>query len=134
MKQTSIRTKLFVCFGLVVVAAMAAAAYSLSTISHLRRQVREEIIGSAARLDQSRQITTGIANMRSAMRGVTIFSMLHMPGPFAKARSTFGDTAAEMRNVIQQTEASKAYHGGPGGGQCDSVGIGPVGGELPGVR
>ena len=107
MKQTSIRTKLFVCFGLVVVAAMAAAAYSLSTISHLRRQVREEIVGSAARLDQSRQITTGIANMRSAMRGVTIFSMLHMPGPFAKARSTFGDTAAEMRNVIQQTEASK---------------------------
>ncbi len=107
MKQTSIRTKLFLCFGLVVVAAMAAAAYSLSTIRGIKSQVREEIVGSAARLDQSRQIAICIANMRSAMRGVSTFSMMHAAGPFAKARSTFDDTAAEMRKVIQQMEASK---------------------------
>jgi methyl-accepting chemotaxis protein len=107
MRQTSIRTKLFVCFGLVVVAAMAAAGYSLSTIRHINRDMQEEIIGSAARLDLSRQISAGLANMRSAMRGVTLFSLTHSTAPLAKARSSFDNTAAEMCNTIRQTEASK---------------------------
>ena len=107
MKQISIQTKLIACFGLLVAAAMAAGAYSLSTIRSIRRQVREEIVGSATRLDQSRQIATGIANMRIAMRGVSLFSMMHAAGPFAKARSTFDDTAAEMRKTIQHMEASR---------------------------
>ncbi|HLK17971.1 MAG TPA: methyl-accepting chemotaxis protein [Bryobacteraceae bacterium] len=107
MTQTSIRTRLFVCFGLVVVAALGAAGYSLLTLRHISSQTQEEIVGSAARLDLSRQMTTGIANMRSAMRGISLFWMIHAPGPFAKARSTFDDTAAEMRKNIQQMEASK---------------------------
>jgi len=107
MRQTSIRTKLFVCFGLVVVAAMAAAGYSLSTIRHINRDIQEEIVGSAARLDLSRQISAGLANMRSAMRGVTLFSLTHSTAPLAKARSSFDNTAAEMCNTIRQTEASK---------------------------
>jgi CHASE3 domain sensor protein len=45
--------------------------------------------------------------MRSAMRGVSLFSMMHATGPFAKARSSYDNTAAEMRKVIQQMEASK---------------------------
>ena len=107
MKQTSIRTKLLVCFGFVGVAAMTAAGYSLSRFVHLRNEMREEIVASATRLDQSRQIATGIANMRSAMRGVSLFSMMHATGPFAKARSAYDNTTAEMRKVIQQMEASK---------------------------
>jgi methyl-accepting chemotaxis protein/methyl-accepting chemotaxis protein-1 (serine sensor receptor) len=107
MKQTSIRTRLFVCFGLVVVAAIGAAGYSLFTFRHISSQTQEEIVGSAARLDLSRQMATGIANMRSSMRGISLFSMMHAAGPFAKARSTFDDTAAEMRKTVQQMEASR---------------------------
>ena len=107
MRQTSMRTKLLVCFGFVALVATAAATYSLSTIRHLRSQMHEEIVGSATRLDQSRLITIGIANMRGAMRGVSLFSVIHQPGLFAKARSSFDATAAEMRQTVQQMEASK---------------------------
>jgi methyl-accepting chemotaxis protein len=106
MKQTSIRTKLLACFVLVVVAAGATATYSLYTLRHIRSQMREEIVGSTTRLEQSLQIATGIANMRSSMRGVTLFALTHNDGPFAKARSAFGNTAAEMRKVVQGSETS----------------------------
>jgi methyl-accepting chemotaxis protein/methyl-accepting chemotaxis protein-1 (serine sensor receptor) len=69
--------------------------------------MHEEIVGSASRLDQSRQITIGIANMRSAMRGISLFGIEHLPGPFAKARSSFDDNAAQLRKAVQQMEASK---------------------------
>jgi methyl-accepting chemotaxis protein/methyl-accepting chemotaxis protein-1 (serine sensor receptor) len=106
MQRTNIRTRLLLCFGFVVVVATAAAVYSLSTIRHLRTQLREEIVGSAARLDQARRVATGIADMRGAMRGVSIFSMMHLPEPFARARSTFDDRAAEMRETVRQMRAS----------------------------
>jgi len=105
MQNTSIRTKLFVCFGFVAIAATASAVYCLSTIRHLRTQMHEEIVGSAARLDQARQISIGIANMRSAMRGVSLFSMMHNTEPMKKARTVFDATAAEMRKTIQQMES-----------------------------
>ena len=107
MKRTSIRTKLLACFSFVALVATGAAIYSLSTIRHLSDQMHEEIVGSSSRLDQSRQITIGIANMRSAMRGISLFGMTHNEAPFAKARSSFDATAAEMRQTIQQMESSK---------------------------
>jgi methyl-accepting chemotaxis protein/methyl-accepting chemotaxis protein-1 (serine sensor receptor) len=88
-------------------AAMVAATYSLTSLRQVESQTQEKIVGSAARLDQSRQISTGIANMRGAMRGVSLFSLMHATGPFAAARSTYDKTVAEMRDVIQQMEASK---------------------------
>ena len=105
MQNTSIRTKLFVCFGFVAVAATVSAVYCLSTIRHLRTQMQEDIVASAARLDQARQVTIGIANMRSAMRGVSLFSMMHATDPFNKARAAFDSTAADMRKTIQQMES-----------------------------
>ena len=107
MEKTSIRTQLLLCFGFVALVATATAVYSLSTIRRLRTQMREEIVGSAARLDQSRQITIGIANMRMAMRGISLFSMMHQPVPFAKARSSFSDAAADMGQTVRQMETSK---------------------------
>jgi methyl-accepting chemotaxis protein len=105
--KAGMRTKLLVCFDFVALVATAAGIYSLSTIRHLRNQMRQEIVGSASRLDQSRQIAIGAANMRSAMRGVSLFSMTHQPGPFAKARASFNATAADMRQTVQEMEMSK---------------------------
>jgi methyl-accepting chemotaxis protein/methyl-accepting chemotaxis protein-1 (serine sensor receptor) len=90
----------------VAVVATLAGGYSLLTIHGIQNQMRAEIVGSSAKLDQSRLIATGIADMRSSMRGISLFSMMHVPGPFAKARSTFDIRAAEMRKTVQQMQAS----------------------------
>ena len=105
MQNTSIRTKLFVCFGFVAIAGTLSALYCLSTIRHLRTQMQEEIVASAGRLDQARQVTIGVANMRSAMRGISLFSLMHATEPFNKARSAFDSTAADMRKTIRQMES-----------------------------
>jgi len=104
LQQTSIRIKLFICFGFVSLAAMTAAVYSLATIRGIRTKMNQEIVGGAARLDQARQITIGLANMRSAMRGVSLFSMIQKPEQVTKARSLFDSGAADMRKTIQQME------------------------------
>jgi len=106
-QPASMRTKLLVCFSFVAVVATVAAIYSLTTVRHLRNQMREEIVGSSSRLDQARQITIGMANMRSAMRGVSLFAAMHRPEPMAKARSIFEATAVEMRKTFQQMEGSR---------------------------
>jgi methyl-accepting chemotaxis protein/methyl-accepting chemotaxis protein-1 (serine sensor receptor) len=106
MQQMGMRTKLVACFGLVAVAATAASVYSLFTIRQIRDDIRLEIVGSAARLDQARQIATGLANMRSAMRGVSLFSTSHNAEMTGKSRTAFEATAADMRKVVQQMESS----------------------------
>jgi methyl-accepting chemotaxis protein len=101
LSSTGIRTKLFACFGFVAVAATSSTVYSVLTVRNLRTQMHEEIVGSAARLDQARQVTLGISNMRMAMRGISIFSMMHAQAPFDKARAAFGDATAEVRKTVQ---------------------------------
>jgi methyl-accepting chemotaxis protein len=82
-------------------AAVAASAYSLYTVRNLRDQLHTEIVGNSLLLDEARQITIGLANMRSAMRGVSLFSIMHQAAPMDKARSTFEASAAQMREVVQ---------------------------------
>ncbi len=95
------------CFGLVAVVAAGAAVFSLSTIRDLRVQMRDEIVGSSSMLDQSRQITISAANMRSAIRGITLFALRNNAPLFAKARSSFGAGAADMYKAIQAMESSQ---------------------------
>ncbi len=102
LQSTGIRTKLFACFGVVGVLATASTAYSVWTIRNLRTQMHEEIVGSAARLDQARQVTLGITNMRMAMRGISIFSMMHAQEPFNKARAAFGNAAEDVRKTVRE--------------------------------
>jgi len=105
MQNTSMRTKLFVCFGFVAIAATASALYSVAKVRNLQEQMRVEIVGSAARLDQARQITIGLTSMRSAMRGISLFAITHNAELFQKARAAFDSNAADMRKTVQQMEA-----------------------------
>ena len=105
-QNMGMRTKLVVCFGLVAVAATGAAVYSLSTIRQVRNNIRAEIVGSAARLDQARQITIGLASMRSAMRGISMFALMHNEEMLAKTRTSFDANAAQMRKTLEQMQAS----------------------------
>ena len=52
--RTSFQTKLFTCFGFILVFALAASVYSLYTVRSLRSQLKSEIEASSVRLDQSR--------------------------------------------------------------------------------
>jgi len=101
-QKIGMRTRLLVGFGFVALVAATSAVYSVLTIRHLRAQMHEEIVGSAARLDQARQVTLGIANMRMAMRGISLFSMMHAQEPFNKARAAFDEAAAEARKTVQE--------------------------------
>jgi len=103
----SIQAKLYLCFGLVVAATVASSAYSILATRSLRRQLTSEFVKSAATLDNARQVSAGIANMRSAMRGVSLFSMTHNPSQLAKARAGFEATSADVRSAVAQMESTE---------------------------
>ncbi len=104
-QKTGIRVKLVVCFGLVAAAATTASIYSLSTIRRIRSDIQTEIVGSAARLDQSRQVALGLANMRVAMRGVSMFAQENNEEMLGKSVALFDTTAAATRKTLDQMKA-----------------------------
>jgi methyl-accepting chemotaxis protein len=106
-RQHGIRAKLFACFGLVLAVAMASSFYSIVTARNLRSTLIKEMVGGAHRLDQSRRIALSIANMRSSMRGVTLFSLQKLTPQMQKARAAFETSTAEMRNVLQEMEKTE---------------------------
>lgn len=105
-KKRSLRTKLFACFAFVLGTATGTAIYSLYTVRSLGNELRQEINVASSRLDQGRQITIGLALMRSAIRGVTLFSMDHNDRALADARSSFEASARQMREILRQAQES----------------------------
>ena len=105
MKNMTIRGKLFTCFSLIVLFAAVASLHSVYTLHVLRSQLKDEIDVASSRLDQSRQITTALANMRSATRGVSLFALMNNAAGVAKARSAFEDTARQAQDVIRSLAA-----------------------------
>jgi methyl-accepting chemotaxis protein len=106
IRKRSLQTTLLACFAFVLAIAAGNSVYSLITIASIRNEVAQEMEGSSVLLDQARKITTGIANMRSAMRGVTLFSISKRPDQEAKARELFEGTAAEMQKAIREMETA----------------------------
>jgi len=107
-RRTSFQTKLFAVFGLILAFALGASAWSLYTLRGVRSQLRDEIDASSLRLDQSRQIALGLANMRMAMRGISLFGMMQQPGGLATARKLFDTSAQQMQGVVQEMEAASS--------------------------
>jgi len=105
--QYGIKVKLYVALGAVVATAIGGSAYSLLTARHLRASVIRDMVAGAKRLDESRQITIDVANMRSAMRGVSMFSIQNHPEQVQKARAVFEASAADLRSVMQGMEAAE---------------------------
>ena len=94
----NISKKLIFLFGLITLSATVSAIYSAATIYDLQGQVNAEIVGSASRLDEARQIEAGVANMRSAFRGVALYSLVKKLPAENKAREVFEAEAAAMRD------------------------------------
>jgi hypothetical protein len=100
-----IRTKLIACSAVVLAMGAANAVHTSIAVRGIRDRLDAEISASSEALDDLRQITIGIANMRSAMRGITVFSLQNNTAQFAKARSSFDATADEMRKTLEQMAA-----------------------------
>jgi len=105
IRRKSIKAKLIGAFGLVLIIAAGNSVYSWITVGNIRDVVATEIGESTVLLDRAQQITAGVANMRSAMRGVTLFSASQKMDQVEKARAGFGATAAEMHKTIEAMEA-----------------------------
>jgi methyl-accepting chemotaxis protein len=105
IRQMNIQTKLLGCFGIVFAMGAANAVHTSIAVRGIRNQLADEISTSAKLLDESRQITLGIANMRSAMRGITLFSLQKNPAQFVKARSSFESSAEEIRKTLDSMKA-----------------------------
>jgi methyl-accepting chemotaxis protein/methyl-accepting chemotaxis protein-1 (serine sensor receptor) len=105
-RKLGLRARLLGGFGALLVAAAGVSAYSLRTIYGFRQQLRNEIELGSTRLDQARQITIGLANMRTALRGISLFSITKNPDGAAKARSTFEGSAAKMEATLQELSAA----------------------------
>lgn len=104
-KQTSIRTKLLWCFGTILLAALGNSVYSLLATRNMRVQLAREVLGSGVILDDARQITIAIGNMRSAMRGVSLFSMMHNPEQMRNARAGFDASNQEALQAVNDIAA-----------------------------
>jgi methyl-accepting chemotaxis protein len=101
----NIQTKLICSLGLVLATAAGSSVYSWITAGSIRSDVATEIGESTALMEQAHQVMTGVANMRSAMRGVSLFGLQQKTDLMAKARDVFESTAAEMSKTIQAMEA-----------------------------
>jgi methyl-accepting chemotaxis protein/methyl-accepting chemotaxis protein-1 (serine sensor receptor) len=105
-KNSSMRTRLYLCFGLVLAATAANSAYSAASMRSLRTQMSKGLVESTAILDNARQVAIDIANMRSSMRGVTLFAQMRNEKLFEKARASFEAGASDMRSSVAQMDAA----------------------------
>lgn len=99
-----IRAKLLVTFGLVAVMALGGSIYTVLSARHLRTCTVKELTAGARRLDQTRQISIDVANMRSSMRGVTMFSLTKNQPQLDKVGKVFEASASDVRNLLREME------------------------------
>jgi len=104
IRHKSIQAKLAAALGFVFLLGAGNSLYSWITVGTIREQVVTEMAQSARLLDEAQQLTAGVANMRSAMRGVTLFSASQRMDQMSKARSVFEATAGEMQATTHAME------------------------------
>jgi len=102
--QFGVRAKLLANLGIVAVLAMGGSIYSVFSARHLRTTTIPELTSGAQQLDQTRQLAISISSMRSAMRGVSLFSIMHHPEQVDKARAAFQASTASMRSVLEEMQ------------------------------
>jgi len=105
-RKHSLGAKLFWCLGIVAATAVIGSVFALLTARHLRNTTIQEMTGGAKRLDETREISIAIANMRSAMRGVLLFSLQQHPEMAGKARTVFETSAAQVRGLLDEIDGA----------------------------
>lgn len=103
-KEANVQVRLFWCIGLILVVAIASSTYALVSVNYMRRELTQDVLSNASLLDDARQVTISIANMRSAMRGVTVFSLMHNEAQMTKARNMYQAANQDARKAVDQME------------------------------
>jgi methyl-accepting chemotaxis protein/methyl-accepting chemotaxis protein-1 (serine sensor receptor) len=106
LRRQSLQTKLLSCFVFITVVAIANSVHSIGSVHTVRNELERQIESSADMLDRAQQITTGIAGMRSALRGITLFEFLQKPALSAKAMSEAGAIPQALLSTIQHLDRS----------------------------
>src|SRR5579863_8250185 len=100
IRQTNIKTQLLGCFGAVLAMALAGAVHSTLAVSDIQNRLSSQVSAGALRLDQTRQIAIDIGAMRSAMRGVTLFSIAKRQQQVDTARATYDTSARDVQKTL----------------------------------
>lgn len=103
-KQTSIKIKLLCCFGTILLAAFGNSVYSLLAIRNMRAQLAREVLGSGTMLDDARQITIAIANMRSDMRAISLFAVTNHAERLPGLKADYEQANANARKAVDDME------------------------------
>jgi methyl-accepting chemotaxis protein len=103
-KEANVQVRLFGCIALILLVAIGSSTYALISVHYMRRQLGQEVLGNASLLDDARQVTISIANMRSAMRGVSLFAMMHNLAQTAKARDMFHAAHQDAQKAMDAME------------------------------
>ena len=105
--QWGVKVKLLGSLGLVALMALGGSIYMIGSTRHLRNATIRDLISGAQRLDQSRKITIDVANMRSNMRGLSLFSLSQNAAQVDKVRKSFDAAGADLKSVLQAIEAEQ---------------------------
>jgi methyl-accepting chemotaxis protein len=102
------RSKLLLSFGAIAMVTICSALFSLYTLTDIRTRLLKDSAAASAHLDDARRITTDLANMRSANRGISVFGAVHNAGAQAKAAAGYDQASADLRKVLEEYGASGA--------------------------
>ena len=106
MIRQGIQTRLLATLGILFALGAGNSIYSWIAADGVRANLAVDIGNSVAMMDQADQMAAGIANMRSAMRGISLFSFRQNPAQVAKNRNIFDETASQLRKTIQTMEGN----------------------------
>ena len=103
-KEANVQVRLFSCIGLILLVALGSSTYALFSVNNMRRELAQDVLSNASLLDDARQVTISIANMRSAMRGISLFSMMHNSAQTTKARDMFQAAHQDAQKAVNAME------------------------------
>lgn len=78
--------------------------YSLLAIRNMRVQQTREVLGSGTMLDDARQITIAIANMRSDMRAISLFAVTNHAERLPGLKAQYEQANADARKSVDDME------------------------------
>jgi methyl-accepting chemotaxis protein len=102
MGNLGVGGKLAWCLGAMSAVAIASFVESSFAVGSIRTEVKREIAGSVLLLDQSRHVDIDVANMRGALRGVSLFGLMKNRAQVDQASAAFDATAADALKVVAE--------------------------------
>ncbi len=102
MGKSGIGKRLYGALGVVLAISLASFVHSSFALQRIRKTFTRDVAGNAWLLDHTRQVTLDAATMRMAMRGLSLFGMIHNQAQFENAGASFDSAAADVRSTLRE--------------------------------